>query len=1092
MNQPASEPPTQPTLKMAVVDPLLVLRALNEFLKLMSEISTPEKDLSPLDLNYHLPSLPLPYLASRTPTTVKAKRYPTSDFLQKSYGSNNAQASRRSGRSTLPYHHHHRQNFHSVAGSVQDHHVTKNYDSGFGSNNLSASVGGCSGYSSSLSSSVSYLPPPPPYASYHSGIAVGSPIVSDASQPRVVGVRCGTNGGGGRSFRIHRSYSDSRYAVGGLSENSRIISFPYARHCHGSSCRSSWCSRMSPPRSYLNNRSNWIQLSTRLANHQHHVEVYSRSPSPSMSTVSCPEYGDLQDKLHRLESDRESLSLQVSVLNEQVGAQTEKIKDLESLLDDKLHRLDSTEEILHEELVTRTTLETNKVDLLNEISTLKLRLVAIQREKYDSEQKMAQAQDEIEKLQKLFRSRQDVFPLIKEFNEEVKELKNGSNNYKIELAELRNAVHRLVLDNEEKVDQKIAELKALVETRPLRIDSSQSSAFGSYNSSCIRDDHQIQNFKNHDVNGMDLNSQLRQLLAEDFSDALHDKRLPASNSYPLSFGESTGLSHPYSCHATLSSLINNPTITSASRHGSAYPSVPPSGLSVPLEAWVLSNASQSSSSGCQTQLSTYSPNKADEQSSKSELPSTIILFPSLDSAATRIVQHSCEASTSSSSATQALLLADELKRLTPSYISCHDRSDINAVERDSASESGDEVSTSAKKAFSIKPKNRRSVKRFISKFRLNTSRDAISKSGQFIALQYKRHSNPNESVRLDFNSDRQTPLRPPMNEFNQWNGEMLARWINQLGLNMYAADCSRNLKSGRHLISLSSNDLEKEINMRNALHKKKLLLALRAIEFNKEEPSDCMDYHQVLRWLDDIGLPQYRNIFAENRIDGSVLNMLTIEDLLNMKITSALHHASLSRSIEVLRHVDFNLNRLKRKFNSDVLGKGPIPNAVQYWTQHFVSEWLRTIDLSEFTPNLMCAGVHGALMVLEPTFTAETLASVLAISSQKSLIKRHLSMHFNDLLGPEVISKKREYLARPGTFELNTSIKVKSFKKSSSSATSTLNRRKSKSDVFLDPDNLICPLTPSRRASSISSGNTFFLEESISERLLSRLESSNV
>lgn len=31
-----------------------------------------------------------------------------------------------------------------------------------------------------------------------------------------------------------------------------------------------------------------------------------------MSSVSCPEYGDLQDKLHRLEADRESLSLQVS------------------------------------------------------------------------------------------------------------------------------------------------------------------------------------------------------------------------------------------------------------------------------------------------------------------------------------------------------------------------------------------------------------------------------------------------------------------------------------------------------------------------------------------------------------------------------------------------------------------------------------------------------------------------------------------------------------------------------------------------------------------------------------------------------------
>lgn len=33
-----------------------------------------------------------------------------------------------------------------------------------------------------------------------------------------------------------------------------------------------------------------------------------------MSTVSCPEYGDIQDKLHRLETDREGLCLQVNVI----------------------------------------------------------------------------------------------------------------------------------------------------------------------------------------------------------------------------------------------------------------------------------------------------------------------------------------------------------------------------------------------------------------------------------------------------------------------------------------------------------------------------------------------------------------------------------------------------------------------------------------------------------------------------------------------------------------------------------------------------------------------------------------------------------
>lgn len=38
----------------------------------------------------------------------------------------------------------------------------------------------------------------------------------------------------------------------------------------------------------------------------------------------------------------------MSVLSEQVGAQSDKIKDLESLLDDKRRKLDSTEEMLQD------------------------------------------------------------------------------------------------------------------------------------------------------------------------------------------------------------------------------------------------------------------------------------------------------------------------------------------------------------------------------------------------------------------------------------------------------------------------------------------------------------------------------------------------------------------------------------------------------------------------------------------------------------------------------------------------------------------------------------------------------------------------
>lgn len=95
------------------------------------------------------------------------------------------------------------------------------------------------------------------------------------------------------------------------------------------------------------------------------------------------------------------------------------------------------------------------------------------------------------------------------------------------------------------------------------------------------------------------------------------------------------------------------------------------------------------------------------------------------------------------------------------------------------------------------------------------------------------------------------------------------------------------------------------------------------------------------------------------------------------------------------------------------------------WTQHCVCEWLRSIDLAEFTPNLMCAGIHGALIVLESLFTAESLAAVLRIPAQKTLLRRHLSTHFNQLLGSEIVAAKREILLDPLLQPLDATIKVK-------------------------------------------------------------------
>lgn len=56
----------------------------------------------------------------------------------------------------------------------------------------------------------------------------------------------------------------------------------------------------------------------------------------------------------------------------------------------------------------------------------------------------------------------------------------------------------------------------------------------------------------------------------------------------------------------------------------------------------------------------------------------------------------------------------------------------------------------------------------------------------------------------------------------------------------------------------------------------------------------------------------------------------------------------------------------------------------------------------------MISGVHGGLLVYEPRFTAELLATLLSIPAGKTLLRRHLATHFNELVGREVVQAKRE------------------------------------------------------------------------------------
>ncbi len=254
--------------------------------------------------------------------------------------------------------------------------------------------------------------------------------------------------------------------------------------------------------------------------------------------------------------------------------------------------------------------------------------------------------------------------------------------------------------------------------------------------------------------------------------------------------------------------------------------------------------------------------------------------------------------------------------------------------------------------------------------------------------------------------------------FRQWKVETICSWLDHLGLYMYNAEVRKHVKLGEQLLALSSHDLEHKLGMRSSLHRKKVLLALQA----KQDPSSIaqdlpgkLDHQWVVRWLDDVGLPQYKDAFLEARVDGRVLNFLTAEDLFQMRVTNLLHHLSVRRGIQVLRQSEFEPSCLRRRAASpEERDRTSAPPEVALWTNHRVMEWLRAVDLAEYAPNLRGSGVHGALLVLEPRFTPDLLASLLSIPPAKTLLRRHLALHFRDLVGSEAMKDKRSAEDEPG------------------------------------------------------------------------------
>uniref|UniRef100_A0AAY4C7N4 SAM domain-containing protein n=1 Tax=Denticeps clupeoides TaxID=299321 RepID=A0AAY4C7N4_9TELE len=640
-----------------------------------------------------------------------------------------------------------------------------------------------------------------------------------------------------------------------------------------------------------------------------------------------------QERLVRLEGDKESLVLQVSVLTDQVEAQGEKIRDLESSLEEHHHKLLSTEEMLQQELLSRTSLETQKLDLMDEVSYLKLKLVGVEEE----QQNQINMDDKQNKAEGLLQE----LNLLKK---KVEELEGEKSQYERKLKATKGD---------------IAELQQLLAAKDVEIEclQSQLQSRGAMTSDTTDRDQELQRLKM----GMEC------LLAANDEKNRHIEELTA----------------------LLSQYRNMKDMMNCQIYSDRYKTLPGK----------LSRAQPDGERDKYLVALQLSPDESEdsdfnlrrtEKAEDSVLPDLSPLSSGVDSG---------------------------------------QQSPVSPENR----------------------KNQHGIKKLWGKIRRSQSGSLPADDPD--AAGFRRGgARATAGPRFSHISDTGNGFDGNPS-FSKWSPLQVSSWLEDQGLGQYARQSQQWVSSGQTLLSAASHDIEKEMGIKHPLHRKKLQLALQSFSNKANEKSSELDHIWVTRWLDDIGLPQYKDQFSEARVDGRMLQYMTVDDLLFLKVTSQLHHLSIKGAIHVLHLNKFNPNCLKRRPGDE---NKTTPSEVMQWSNHRVMEWLRSVDLAEYAPNLRGSGVHGGLVILEPRFNSDTLAMLLNIPPQKTLLRRHLATNFDSLVGRQAQLAKRDFTESPSYTPLSTTAKVRPKKLGFSNFG---HLRKKKPD---DSTDYICPLEVSQ------------------------------
>ncbi|XP_076848631.1 liprin-beta-2 isoform X3 [Brachyhypopomus gauderio] len=866
-----------------------------------------------------------------------------------------------------------------------------------------------------------------------------------------------------------------------------------------------------------------------------------------------------QERLSRLEGDKESLVLQVSVLTDQVEAQGEKIRDLENSLEEHQHKLNSTEEMLQQELLSRTALETQKLDLMDEVSFLKLKLVGMEERQNHATERQQNAEHVVnlisELQEEMCRIQQELSCKIREKRDaeaqeldpdegagasppealpggaveaedgpvlepgsggldaeeicccgkesgllqELRLLKNKVNVLEDEksqcerklkatklsvscslhvcyqslvtqLSSLRLSVEHLQVEKQQweersrRLQVEISSLQQLLQCKNAEIETLQTQLLArapvSVDSS--ERDQELQKLKA----GMEL------LIAANDEKDRRIEELSLLLSQCRQFRDGTTLSQPpalttaqisseedeknggvrtkdlaVTAHSELTSSVSSPLLASTmSTHKETELRSQPRHLSSSMED-LKGGVAQKAVSGTPLQ------SVCSEKTAHSDFRPQMGVITQTEGTMSDTLGPKAPESNENS----------DLNLLRCRSASAPVLGKTERLQDTSTSDSSPVLSRGDSDQQSPVPqeavRSNKSIRRLWGRIRRTQSGGL--QGDDLEPTEFRRGGfRATAGPRLARTPDSARAARDMTVPFSKWTTEQVCGWLEDYGLGQYVNLTRQWVASGQTLLLATPQEFEKEMGIKHPLHRKKLQLALRSFTSKTMEKSSELDHIWVTRWLDDIGLPQYKDQFHESRVDGRMLQYLTVNDLLFLKVTSQLHHLSVKCAIHVLHVNKFNPYCLRRRPGDE---NKTSPSEVVQWSNHRVMEWLRSVDLAEYAPNLRGSGVHGGLIILEPRFSSETLAMLLNIPPQKTLLRRHLATNFNNLVGTQAQQEKREYANASGHTPLTATAKVRPKKLG---FTNFSHLRKRRPD---DSADYICPVEAD--ASPVLNGN---------------------